>query len=155
MLKLLNLEVILLLTYPQRRLLAILSDKTRSKMLSILNEYPSHPDVLVEAIGVSRTAIEKHLKQLLNFGILERRTQTVPRLRYIYSLTIAGQNLVEAISVSSDQFIEFTSETWNDQLTKIEQAFVFGVIQKDELDSIKNDLEEKIANLKENEESKE
>ncbi len=124
-------------------------------MLSILNEYPAHPDVLVEAIGVSRTAIEKHLKQLLNFGILERRTQTVPRLRYIYSLTIAGQNLVEAISVASDQFIDFTSENWQDQLTKIEQAFVFGVIQKDELDSIKNDLEEKMGNLKESEESDE
>jgi predicted transcriptional regulator len=122
-------------------------------MLTILNEFPVHPDVLVEHIGVSRTAIEKHLKQLLNFGILERRTQTVPRLRYIYSLSIAGQNLVEAIGVASDQFIEFTNENWQDQLTKIEQAFVFGVIQKDEFDSIKGDLEEKINNLKDEEET--
>lgn len=123
------------------------------KILGILNEYPSHPDVLVEAIGVSRTAIEKHLKQLLNFGILERRTQTVPRLRYVYSLSIAGQNLIEAISVASDQYIEFTNETWQDQLTKIEQAFVFGVVQKDEFESIKGDFKEKINNLKDEEES--
>lgn len=142
-----------MLTDPQRRLIGILSDKTRMKILGILNEYPVHPDVLVEAIGVSRTAIEKHLKQLLNYGILERRTQTVPRLRYIYSLTIAGQNLVEAISIASDQFIEFTSENWQDQLTKIEQAFVFGVIQKDEFESIKGDFEDKISNFKDEEES--
>lgn len=143
----------MLLSDPQRRLLGLLSDKTRMKILGILNEYPSHPDVLVEAIGVSRTAIEKHLKQLLNFGILERRTQTVPRLRYVYSLTIAGQNLIEAISVASDQYIEFTNEIWQDQLTKIEQAFVFGVVQKDEFESIKADFEEKINNLKDEEET--
>ncbi|MCE7735318.1 MAG: winged helix-turn-helix transcriptional regulator [Candidatus Heimdallarchaeota archaeon] len=123
------------------------------KILGILNEYPSHPDVLVEAIGVSRTAIEKHLKQLLSFGILERRTQTVPRLRYVYSLTISGQNLIEAISIASDQYIEFTNEIWQDQLTKIEQAFVFGVVQKDEFESIKGDFQEKINNLKDEEES--
>ncbi len=143
----------MLLSDPQRRLLGLLSDKTRMKILGILNEYPSHPDVLVDAIGVSRTAIEKHLKQLLNFGILVRRTQTVPRLRYVYSLTIAGQNLIEAISVASDQYIEFTNEIWQDQLTKIEQAFVFGVVQKDEFESIKSDFEEKISNLKDKEET--
>jgi predicted transcriptional regulator len=120
--------------------------------LNILQSY-LHQYVQPKHIGVSRTAIEKHLKQLLNFGILERRTQTVPRLRYIYSLSIAGQNLVEAIGVASDQFIEFTNENWQDQLTKIEQAFVFGVIQKDEFDSIKGDLEEKINNLKDEEET--
>ena len=137
------------LTGPQRSLLAVLQDKTRSKILGTLNDQPSHPDVLVEAIGISRTAIEKHLKQLLAFGLLERRTQTVPRLRYVYSLTLPAQNLLDAISISSDQFIENTSESWQDQLTKIEQAFVFGMIQKDEFEQIKKDLQEKIKNFQE------
>lgn len=138
-----------MLTDPQRKLLAILADKTRAKILSVLNDNTVHPDILVAEIGVSRTAIEKHLKQLLNFGLIERRTQTVPRLRYIYSLTIAGQNLVEALSISTEQFIEFTHENWSDQLTKIEQAFVFGVIQKDEYDQIRKDLTSKIDNFQE------
>ena len=130
-----------MLTDSQRALLAVLQDKTRIKILTLLNDYPVHPDVLVEEIGVSRTAIEKHLKQLLSFGLLERRTQTVPRLRYIYSLTIAGQNLVEGISIASDQFIAFTVENLQDQLTKIEQAFVFGVVPKDEFEQIKAGLQ--------------
>lgn len=128
----------------------MLQDKSRAKILYTLNDYPSHPDVLVEAIGVSRTAIEKHLKQLLAFGLLERRTQTVPRLRYVYSLTIAGQNLVDAISIATDQFIEFTRSTWEDQLTKIEQAFIFNVIPKEEYEQIKKDLQEKISKLSAN-----
>ncbi len=139
-----------MLTSPQRALLAVLQDKTRVKILDVLNETPCHPDLLVDAIGVSRTAIEKHLKQLLAFGLLERRTQTVPRLRYVYSLTLPAQNLLDAISIASEQFIDNTSESWQDQLIKIEQAFVFGVIQKDEFDQIKNDLQEKISNFKDN-----
>ncbi|MHA2090852.1 MAG: ArsR/SmtB family transcription factor [Candidatus Kariarchaeaceae archaeon] len=140
-----------MLTAPQRALLAVLQDKTREKILSVLNETPCHPDVLVDEIKVSRTAIEKHLKQLLSFGLLERRTQTVPRLRYVYSLTLPAQNLLDAISVASEGFIDNTSESWQDQLTKIEQAFVFGVIQKEEYEQIKKDLQEKISNFEEKE----
>ncbi|MCH8906022.1 MAG: winged helix-turn-helix transcriptional regulator [Candidatus Heimdallarchaeota archaeon] len=136
-----------MLNNPQRALLAVLQDKSRAKILYTLNDFPSHPDVLVAAIGVSRTAIEKHLKQLLAFGLLERRTQTVPRLRYVYSLTIAGQNLVDAISIATDQFIDFTKTTWEEQLTKIEQAFLFNVIPKDEYEQIRTDLQEKISKL--------
>ncbi len=140
-----------MLTAPQRALLAVLQDKTRVKILSVLNETPCHPDVLVDEIKVSRTAIEKHLKQLLSFGLLERRTQTVPRLRYVYSLTLPAQNLLDAISVGSEEFIDNTSESWQDQLIKIEQAFVFGVIQKEEYEQIKKDLQEKISNFEERE----
>ncbi|MDH5402154.1 MAG: winged helix-turn-helix domain-containing protein [Candidatus Heimdallarchaeota archaeon] len=136
-----------LLSTSQRALLSILQDDTRNKILECLNTNPSHPDVLVDEIGVSRTAIEKHLKQLLSFGVIERRTQTVPRLRYIYSLTLAAQNLIDAISVTSDTYIENTIETWQEQLTKMEQAFIFGIIQKDEYEQIKLDLEEKLGNL--------
>lgn len=125
----------------------MLQDETRCKILDILNDNPCHPDVLVEAIGVSRTAIEKHLKQMLGYGLIERRTQTVPRLRYIYSLTLPAQNLIEAISIASESFIDFTQETWQDQLSKTEQAFVFGVIQKEEYEQIKENLEEKLSNL--------
>lgn len=131
----------------QRSLLAILQDETRCKILANLNTFPSHPDVLVEAIGVSRTAIEKHLKQLLNFGILERRTQTFPRLRYVYSLTLAAQNLIDAISISSDQFISSTKDDFTEKLTQTEQAFIFGVIEKTEYEQIKKDLQGKIEQL--------
>lgn len=131
----------------QRSLLSILQDDTRCKILYNLQSFPSHPDVLVEAIGVSRTAIEKHLKLLLTYGLLERRAQTFPRLRYIYSLTLSAQNLIDAISISSDQFIESTIEDLNDKLTKTEQAFIFEIIEKQEYDQIKADIEEKISKL--------
>ena len=131
----------------QRSLLSILQDETRCKILANLNTFPSHPDVLVEAIGVSRTAIEKHLKQLLSFGILERRTQTFPRLRYVYSLTLAAQNLIDAISISSDQFISSTKDDFTEKLTQTEQAFIFGVIEKTEYEQIKKDLQGKIEQL--------
>jgi len=102
---------------------------------------------LVEHIGVSRTAIEKHLKQLLAYGIIERRTQTVPRLRYIYSLTIPAQNLIEAISVASETFIDFTKENLDDQLLKTEQAFLFNIIPKEEYEQIKENIDEKLLNF--------
>ncbi|MCY3410583.1 MAG: winged helix-turn-helix transcriptional regulator [Candidatus Heimdallarchaeota archaeon] len=136
-----------MLNKTQRSLLSILQDDTRCRILDSLNASPSHPDVLVEAIGVSRTAIEKHLKQLLQFGILERRTQTFPRLRYVYSLTLAAQNLVDAISISSDQFIDSTRSDFEERLTQAEQAFIFNVIEKSEYDQIKKDLQSKIDNL--------
>lgn len=136
----------------QRAIFALLQDETRIQILGILNEYPCHPDVLVDQIGVSRTAIEKHLKQLMTFGVIERRTQTVPRLRYIYSLTLQAQNLIDALSVASESFIEYTREMWEDSLLKTEQAFLFNIIQKEEYEQIKEDLEDKIENLKSDDE---
>ncbi len=136
-----------MLNASQRALLALLQDETRCKILNTLNTYPSHPEVLVDAIGVSRTAIEKHLKQLLAFGLIERRTQTYPRLRYVYSVTLAAQNLIEAIAISSDQFIDSTIDDFQDRLTKVEQAFIFGVIGRDEYEQVKKDIEEKISRL--------
>ena len=62
-----------------------------------------------------------------------------------------AQNLLDAISVASEEFIDNTSESWQDQLTKIEQAFVFGVIQKEEFEQIKKDLQGKISNFEEKE----
>ncbi len=142
-------EEINLLNKTQRAIMAILQDETRCKILASLNTIPSHPDVLVNEIGVSRTAIEKHLKQLLAFGVLERRTQTFPRLRYVYSLTLAAQNLIDAISISSDQFITSTREDFQEKLTQTESAFIFNVISKSEYDQIKKDLIDKINKLSE------
>jgi len=135
------------LNQAQRAILAILQDETRNKILSILSEYPVHPDILVEHIGVSRTAIEKHLKQLLAYGIIERRTQTVPRLRYIYSLTLPAQNLIESISIGSETFIDFTKSVLEDQLLKTEQAFLFNIIPKDEYEQIKDNIEDQVSNF--------
>lgn len=136
-----------MLNQAQRAILAILQDETRNKILSILSEYPVHPDILVEHIGVSRTAIEKHLKQLLAYGIIERRTQTVPRLRYIYSLTLPAQNLIESISIGSETFIDFTKSVLEDQLLKTEQAFLFNIIPKDEYEQIKDNIEDQVSNF--------
>jgi len=124
----------------QRSLLAILQDPTRSKILKVLADYSVHPEVLVEETGVSRTAIEKHLKQLLNYGILERRAQTYPRLRYVYSLTSEAEVLLDLISSATEQFADGVKEKWEDELSQIEQGYVFGALQKEEFEKIKQDF---------------
>ncbi len=131
----------------QRSLLSILQDETRCKILRILADYSVHPEVLVQETGVSRTAIEKHLKQLLNYGILERRAQTYPRLRYVYSLTSEAEVLIELISSATDQFVESVREKWEEDLSQIEQGYVFGALQKEEFEKIKGDFVDRIRNM--------
>lgn len=139
----------------QQSILSLLQDSTRLKILKILSQYSVHPDILVQETGVSRTAVEKHLKQLLSTGILERRAQTYPRLRYIYSLTAEAEVLINTISVATEQYAESVVERWEEELLNIEQGFVFGVLQKEEFTKLKSDFSDRIGKLKFPEESNE
>ncbi len=137
-----------MLNETQRSLLSILQDETRCKILEELSEQPCPPDRLVEVTGVSRTAVEKHLKLLLFHNLIERRAQSFPRLRYIYSITYEGEILLSGISNVTDIFIESSLSKWEEELTQIEQGFVYGVIQKDEYDKLKKDYQAKISGFK-------
>jgi predicted transcriptional regulator len=136
-----------LLSNVQRNLLSILQDETRMKILTILSDFQVHPEILVQETGLSRTAIEKHLKQLLNFGLLERRAQTYPRLRYIYSLSPEAEVLIETIGTATEQYRDNMVSKWTDELTQIEQGYVFGALQKQEFEELKINFKERINGL--------
>lgn len=125
------------------------------KIISILSDFNVHPDILVQETGVSRTAIEKHLKQLLSVGILERRAQTYPRLRYIYSLSPEAEVLIETIGTATEQYSDNMRAKWSEELTQIEQGFVFGALQKDEFEKLKADFKERIDGITPEEENTE
>ncbi len=131
----------------QRGLMSVLQDETRCKILQELSERPSPPDRLVEVTGVSRTAVEKHLKLLLFHNLIERRAQSFPRLRYIYSITYEGEIFLSGISNVADIFIESTLAKWEEELTQIEQGYVYGVIQKEEYEKAKKDYQKKISSF--------
>ncbi len=100
---------------------------------------------------MSRTAVEKHLKILLSHNLIERRAQTFPRLRYIYSLTYDAEVLLANLANVTEIFVDASLAKWEEELVQIEQGYVYGVIQKDEYLKLKSDYEERLSRFKQDE----
>ncbi len=138
-----------MLSQNQQLLLQVLQDKTRMRILELLSDNPQHPEILVKETKISRTAIEKHLKLLLKWGLIERRAQTVPRLRYIYSITYEAELLVSNISTATDSYIENMVTIWEEELSRLDQSFVYGHISKEEYKKLKEDYESRLSEINE------
>jgi len=64
---------------------SILKDKRRRRILSMLSRKQLTADDITSSLKISRPAVEKHLKQMLEIGLIERIAETIPNLHFIYS----------------------------------------------------------------------
>src|SRR5260370_2568191 len=67
--------------------LAVLADPTRRQVFERLRAGPRPVNVLAAGLPVSRPAVSQHLKALNDAGLVDERSQCVPR---IYSLRREG-----------------------------------------------------------------
>ena len=73
---------------------SIFRDSTRRKILTLLGNMKLTADELTKELGISRPAVEKHLKQMLEIGLIERKADTYPTLKYIYTIPSPGLELL-------------------------------------------------------------
>lgn len=116
---------------------SIFRDSTRRKILTLLGNMKLTADELTKELGISRPAVEKHLKQMLQIGLIERKADTYPTLKYIYTIPSPGLELLSNVRDSIDTFISSLREEYTRRLENEEQMYVLGMSSKDRYEAIK------------------
>ncbi len=94
--------------------LAALADPARRKIIDRLIEGPSRASDLAEFVAVSRPAMSKHLRTLLETGLIEEVAAEGDRRQRVYRLQ---REPFAALQIWLDDVHGF----WTDQLTSFKQ----------------------------------
>jgi len=116
---------------------SIFRDSTRRTILKLLSNMKLTADELTKELNISRPAVEKHLKQMLEIGLIERKADTYPTLKYIYTIPVPGMDLLSNVGDAIDTFITTLREEYNRRLENEEQMYVLGMSSKERYEAIK------------------
>ena len=127
---------------------SIFRDGTRRKILSLLSNMKLTADELTTELKISRPAVEKHLKQMLDIGLIERRADTYPTLKYIYTIPSPGVDLLSNVQDAIDQFITSLRDEFTRRLENEEQMYLLGMSSKERYEAIKDSYNSILEKLK-------
>jgi len=120
-------------------------DSKRRTILWLLDKNELTADTLAEKLKISRPALEKHTKQMMEFGLLDRRAETIPNLHYLYFIPDCTRELVRGLFDSADNFRNAIESEYNERIESQEQLFILGNINKSHYSAVKSQYE-KILN---------
>ncbi len=127
---------------------SIFRDASRRKILTLLSNMKFTADELTKELQISRPAVEKHLKQMLDIGLIERKADTYPTLKYIYTIPEPGVDLISNVKDSIDQFITSLKEEYTRRLENEEQMYLLGMSSKERYEAIKDSYTSILEKLK-------
>ena len=127
---------------------SIFRDASRRKILTLLSNMKLTADELTKELQISRPAVEKHLKQMLDIGLIERKADTYPTLKYIYTVPEPGVDLISNVKDSIDQFITSLKEEYTRRLENEEQMYLLGMSSKERYEAIKESYTSILDKLK-------
>ena len=119
---------------------SILRDGTRRKILGLLSNMKLTADDLTKELEISRPAVEKHLKQMLEVGMIERIADTYPTLKYLYTIPEPTVDLVSNIHDSIEEFIASLKDDYNRRMENEEQLYLLGMSSKERYEAIKENF---------------
>jgi len=116
---------------------SILRDGTRRKILILLSNMKLTADELTKELTISRPAVEKHLKQMLNIGLIERIADTYPTLKYLYTIPEPSVDLMSNIQDSIEEFVTSIKDDYSRRLENEEQLYLLGMSSKERYEAIR------------------
>ncbi len=128
---------------------SVFRDSKRRTILWLLDKNELTADTLAEKLDISRPALEKHTKQMMDFGLLERRAETIPNLHYLYFIPDYTRESIRGLFDSADNYRNAIETEYNERIENQEQLFILGNINKSHYTAIKSQYEsilEKIGN---------
>jgi predicted transcriptional regulator len=125
----------------------VFRDSKRRTILWLLDKNELTADTLAEKLQISRPALEKHTKQMMEFGLLERRAETIPNLHYLYFVPDYTRELVRGLFDSVDNFRNAIDAEYNERIENQEQLFILGNINKERYTAVKDQYEKILSNI--------
>jgi len=115
----------------QTELLRLVADPTRHKVLEILlNNPPQNPSELAMKLNLTRPGIEKHLKLLRDYLLVEREVEAWPSPRFVYGITQSGADFLGRLTAAVEIYVEEARSSVTYRLDTNEKRFVLGKINR-------------------------
>lgn len=127
-------------------LLRIISDPTRRKILQLLSE-EMNPQEIADSIKISRPAVEKHLKIMLENDLVEKLVQGFPKPRFVYATAMIAHQLLNRVDEALFKFISSRIGILNANYEELERKFISGTIKEEEYRTKKVSFEMKLKDL--------
>ncbi|MHA1975116.1 MAG: ArsR/SmtB family transcription factor [Candidatus Hodarchaeales archaeon] len=127
--------------------LKLLADPTRRKIIQMITTKPMNPKDIAEKLGISRPAVEKHLKTLKANYFCERGVEPYPSPHYVYFVNDIALDLLNSITNACLTYFQALDGILISELDRLERDFILGRISKDEYLSKKKKLSTKQKEL--------
>ncbi len=111
-----------------KEMIGIFSSETRCKILEMLGEGYDHPDELAEELGLTRQAVDKHLVELHDWGVVERNA-VFPhegRPKIVYELTKEGKKLMNTLDNLAERYKETMLERAEEEIEQLDMKLATG-----------------------------
>ncbi|MGM0405309.1 MAG: ArsR/SmtB family transcription factor [Thermoplasmatota archaeon] len=88
------------------QLLRLFSSKTRCKIIDMLKSGYDHPEDIADDLDMTRQAVDKHLLELHDWGLVERNAVFPPdgRPKIMYELTRECKQLIKVLDRIGDKY---------------------------------------------------
>ncbi len=115
-----------------KKLIRTLSSETRCQIIEMLKEGYDHPDDVAEDLDLTRQAIDKHLKELHDWGIVERNAIFPPegRPKIVYELTKSGKRLLETMDKLADRYRKSMIERAESEIEELDKKLSTGELSE-------------------------
>ncbi|MEF8835406.1 MAG: ArsR family transcriptional regulator [Candidatus Thermoplasmatota archaeon] len=109
-------------------LIGIFSSGTRCKILEMLLEGYDHPDDLAEELELTRQAVDKHLVELHDWGMVERNAifPHEGRPKIVYELTKAGKRLMNTLDSLAEKYRETMVDRAENEIEQLDRKLAEG-----------------------------
>jgi len=111
-----------------KEMLGIFSSDTRCRILEMLSEGYDHPDDLAEELGLTRQAVDKHLVELHEWGMVERNA-VFPhegRPKIVYELTKQAKRLMNTLDRLAERYRETMLERAEEEIEDLDMKLAAG-----------------------------
>ncbi len=111
-------------------------------MLSALLENPMSPDEIAARLNITRQAVDKHIKEMISYGILDKIWVTSGRRpRVEYKLSSTGRYFYESLSKFIDIFRAQGLEDLENRLKSLDLQLISGEINQVRYYEIRDNIE--------------
>ncbi len=106
---------------------------TRLQILKLLQQGFDHPEDLAAKLKVRRQAIDKHLVELFDWGLVDRAAVFPPtgRPRIVYQMTQRGKDLVDVLEQAANQYRVSFRGDFDRELEALEARLAAGEIAEE------------------------
>ena len=125
----------------QIEFLKLFADPTRHRILDILaKNLPLNPAELAEHLNLTRPGIEKHLKLLMEYQLIEREVESWPTIRYVYTISYLGDSFIDRLAELLNGYFAENQVEIAHRLESLEEAFILGKIGRSQYDEQAKEL---------------
>jgi len=107
-----------------------LSSKEKRKIIELIKNGINHPEDIAREMKITRQGVDKHLRELYRYGIIEKYWVIGRKPRIVYNLTSLGEWLYNSLLSLEKNFIRKAREEFKDILRNLDKEFLSGNISK-------------------------